>query len=305
MFSSGILVQRIHAFFFLLTLTVLSPLSAHAQADPTSRSWNQPVEPYRIIGNVYYVGASDITSFLIVTPRGDILLDSGFVETAPMIEANVRKLGFRIEDVKILLNSHAHFDHAGGLAALKAASGAKLAASAKDAALLARGGKGDFRFGDEFSFPPVQAERILQDGDQVTLGGTTLTAHLTPGHTMGNTTWTMKAKEGDRAYDVVFAGSTSILPGVMLTDSPKYPEIAEDYARAFRVLRSLPCDVFLGPHASFYNGLDKADRLRKGAKENPFIDPRGYRDYVARMEKTYRDQLQRERSRAAKPRPAS
>src|SRR5438270_7067536 len=162
---------------FLLSLFVLlaGVGLAHAQADPASRASNQPVEPYRIIGNIYSVGASDITSFLIVTPEGDILLDGGFVETAPMIEANVKKLGFRIEDVKILLNSHAHFDHAGGLAALKAASGAKLAASAKDAALLARGGKGDFRFGDELSYPPVQAERILQDGDRVTLGGTTLT----------------------------------------------------------------------------------------------------------------------------------
>ncbi len=138
----------------ILALAFVLPPCLASQADPTSRSWNWPVEPYRIIGNVYSVGASDVTSFLIVTPEGDILLDGGFVETAPMIEANVRKLGFRIEDVKILLNSHAHFDHAGGLAALKAASGAKLAASAKDAALLARGGKGDLRFGDDSPIRP-------------------------------------------------------------------------------------------------------------------------------------------------------
>ena len=279
------------ALFFLLAS---SPL-AHAQSDPTSRSWNQPVEPYRIAGNVYYVGASDITSFLITTPAGHILLDGGFVETAPRIEANVKTLGFKLADVKILLSSHAHFDHAGGLAELKRATGAKFAASEKEAPLLARGGKGDFLFGDKATFPPIQADRILHDGDTVVLGGTTLTAHLTPGHTMGNTTWTMKAKEGNKTYDVVFAPSMSILDGVRLTKNVTYPEIGKDYAKAFRVLESLPCDVFLASHASFYDGLCKADRLRKGAKENPFVDPQGYRDYIARMEKKYQEQLQKER----------
>jgi len=284
-------------FFILLSLALASPALVQPQADPTSRSWNRPVEPYRIAGNIYYVGASDITSYLIATPEGHILLDGGFVETAPIIEANIRKLGFKLEDVKILLSSHAHFDHAGGLAELKATTGAKFAAIDKEAPLLARGGKGDFYFGDKGPFPPIQADRILHDGDTVTLGGTTLTAHLTPGHTMGNTTWTMKAKEGDRTYDVVFAASTSILPRVSLTNNPKYPEIAEDYAKAFRILKSLPCDVFLSSHASFYDGLAKADRLRKGAKENPFVDPRGYKAYVAGMEKKYQEQLRRERGR--------
>jgi len=283
------------ALFFLLAS---SPL-VHAQSDPTSRSWNQPVEPYRIAGNVYYVGASDITSFLITTPAGHILLDGGFVETAPRIEANIKKLGFKLADVKILLSSHAHFDHAAGLAELKRATGAKFAASEKEAPLLARGGKGDFLFGDENTFPPIQADRILHDGDTVTLGGTTLTAHLTPGHTMGNTTWTMKTKEGNKTYDVVFAPSLSILDGVSLTKNVSYPEIGEDYAKTFRVLKAFPCDVFLASHASFYSGLDKAERLRKRAKENPFIDPQGYREYLARMEKKYQEQLQKERG--AKP----
>ena len=284
--------------FLLLALIIRRP--AQPQADPTSRSWNQPVEPYRIAGNVYYVGASDITSYLITTPEGHILLDGGFVETAPMIEANIQKLGFKLEDVKVLLNSHAHFDHAGGLAELKARTGAKFAASEKDAPLLARGGKGDFYFGDKETFPPIQADRILHDGDTVTLGGITLTAHLTPGHTMGNTTWTMKAREGDRTYDVVFAASTSILPGVSLTHNPKYPEIGDDYAKTFRILKSLPCDVFLSSHASIFDGLAKADRLRKG-KENPFVDPQGYKDYVSRMERKYQEQLRAERAATTKP----
>jgi metallo-beta-lactamase class B len=280
---------------FLLAVTVRLP--AHAQADPASRAMNQPVEPYHIVGNVYYVGASDVTSYLITTPEGHILLDGGFVETAPIIEANVKKLGFKLEDVKVLLNSHAHFDHAGGLAELKRATGAKFAASEREAPLLARGGKGDFLFGDKYPFPPIQADRILHDGDTVTLGDTTLTAHLTPGHTLGDTTWTMKAREGDRTYDVVFVGSATILPGVRLTNNPKYPGIAEDYAKTFRVLKSLPCDVFLGSHASFFDGLGKADRLRKGAKKNPFIDPQGYKDYVAQNEAKLQEQLRRERGK--------
>jgi metallo-beta-lactamase class B len=284
-------------FTILLSLCLASSALAHAQADPASRSMNQPVEPYHIVGNVYYVGASDITSYLITTPEGHILLDGGFVETAPMIEANIKKLGFKLEDVKILLSSHAHFDHVGGLAELKRVTGAKFAAMDRDAPLLARGGKGDFNFGDKGPFPPIQADRILHDGDTVTLGGTTLTAHLTPGHTMGNTTWTMKAREGDRTYDVVFAASTTVLSGVSLTNNPKYPEIAEDYAKTFRILKSLPCDVFLSSHASFYDGLAKADRLRKGAKENPFVDPKGYKNYVSRMERKYQEQLRRERGR--------
>jgi metallo-beta-lactamase class B len=284
---------------FLLAIAVRIP--AHAQADPTSRASNQPVEPYHIVGNVYYVGASDVTSYLITTPEGHVLLDGGFVETVPMIAANIKKLGFKLEDVKVLLSSHAHFDHVGGLAELKRLTGAKFAASERDAPLLARGGKGDFFFGDKYPFPPIQADRILHDGDTVTLGGTTLTAHLTPGHTMGNTTWTMKAKEGDRTYDVVFAPSMTVLSGVKLTSNPKYPEIAEDYAKSFQVLKSLPCDIFLASHASFYNGLEKADRLRKGTKENPFVDPQGYKDYVARMEKKYQEQLRAER---AAPKPA-
>jgi metallo-beta-lactamase class B len=274
----------------------------YSQADPTSRSWNQPVEPYRIIGNIYYVGASDITSFLIATPAGHILLDSGFEETVPIIRGNMKKLGFRLEDVKILINSHAHYDHAGGLATLKELTGARLAASEKDAALLARGGKGDPQVGDQFPFRPVQADRILHDGDRVSLGGASLTAHLTPGHTPGCTTWTMKVEEGGASRDVVFVCSTSILPGVRVTDNPRYPAMAEDFAKTFRALRSLPCDVFLAPHASFYDGLGKAEKLRGGAKENPFVDPQGYRDYVERKGKDYRDQLERERTaKTAKP----
>jgi metallo-beta-lactamase class B len=281
-------------FLICLSLPAVAGL-LFAQADPTSRSWNQPVEPYKIIGNVYYVGASDIASYLIATPEGHILLDGGFEETVPLIRGSMKKLGFKLEDVKIILNSHAHYDHAGGLATLKELTGAKLAASAKDAALLARGGKGDPQIGDQFPFRPVQADRLLRDGDEVKLGGATMTARLTPGHTPGCTTWTMKVEEGGASRDVVFVCSTSILPGVVVTKNERYPDMAEDFAKTYGILKSLPCDVFLAPHASFYDGLGKAEKLRAGAKENPFVDPQGYRDYVERGEKRYKELLEKER----------
>jgi len=281
-----------------LVVPLLSSAPAHAQAS-ASGPMNQPAEPYRILGNLYYVGASDVTSFLIATPAGLILIDGGFAETVPMIRESVRKLGFKMEDVKILLNSHAHFDHAGGLAAIKKQTGALLAASAADAVLLANGGRGDHLFGDQYPYEAVKADRTLSDGDQVTLGGTTLTAHLTPGHTKGCTTWTMKAVEGDKSYDVVFFCSTSVLAGVSLTNNVKYPNVAADFEQTFRTLRGLPCDVFLGSHAGFYDGLGKAKRLREGARPNPFIDPAGYKAYLDRSEQAFRERLAAEKK--AKP----
>src|SRR5919106_6209704 len=173
-------------------LFVLHPCPSHAQTDDASRAMNQPVKPYRVIGNIYYVGASDVSAFLITTPDGHILLDSGFLETVPQIKQNMAQLGFRLEDIKILLNSHAHYDHAGGLAELKRLTGAKLMTSEGDIPLLASGGKGDPNFGDRFSFEPVKPDRTLRDGDKVELGGVTMVARMTPGHTKGCTSWTMK-----------------------------------------------------------------------------------------------------------------
>ncbi len=286
-----------------LTLAaLLAPPRLAGQADPTSRALNQPVEPFRIFGNLYYVGASDVTSFLVATDQGLILIDGGFVETAPQIRDHIARLGFSPRDVKILLNSHAHYDHAGGLSQLKAWTGARLLATAGDAPLLAAGGHGDPFFGDRLVFPPVAADHLLHDGEAVTLGRATLVAHLTPGHTRGCTTWTMQVAEGGRTYDVVFVGSTSVLPGYRLLDHPTYPGIAEDYARTFATLAALPCDVFLGSHASFYDGAEKARRLRAGATPNPFIDPQGYRSFVAGAEAAYRKALAAERAGpAAKP----
>lgn len=288
--------MRANLLVVLALLTI--PLVARAQSDPAMRAMNQPVAPFHLIGNIYYVGASDVTSFLIVTPAGDILLDGGFIQTAPQIEANIRKLGFKLSDVKILLNSHAHFDHAGGLAELKRRTGARFVAMQGDAALLARGGRGDFYFGDRSPFPPVNADRVIHDGDSVTLGGVTLTAHLTAGHTRGCTTWTMTTNDHGNQLHVVFVGSTSVLSGYRLVGRESYPGIASDYQRSFRVLRSLPCDVFLGAHGQFFNLTAKREALAHSPKQNPFIDPAGYRVYVENAERSFTEALRRQQAAA-------
>jgi metallo-beta-lactamase class B len=284
-----------HQLIKLLPVVLLFlPSIAKAQSDETSRAWNRPVEPFRIVGNIYYVGATEVSSFLITTPEGHILLDSGLAETVPLIQANLKKLGFKIEDVKILINSHAHYDHAGGLADLKELTGAKLMTSEADAELLANGGKGDFRWGDDLSYKPVKVDRLLRDNDKVELGGVTMIARLTPGHTKGSTTWTMKVQEAGKQLDVIFTGSTSA-PGYKLVDNPKYPGIVADYTYTFGLLKSLHCDVFLGPHGSFFSLLEKAARLKQGEKNNPFIDPKGYRAFLEESEKGFLEQLEKQR----------
>ena len=275
-------------------LLLLASMQVSAQInDEESRRWNQPVQPYKVIGNVYYVGATEVSSFLIVTSQGLILIDSGFLETVPLIKQNVAQLGFRFEDIKILLNSHAHMDHAGGLARLKEMTGAKLMVSEADAALLARGGKNDPNFGDRFLFEPVKADRILRDGDTVQLGDVTMTARLTPGHTAGCTTWTMKVREGSKTYDVVVIGSTTI-PGYKLIGNTGYPNIVADYESSFRLLKTLPCDVFLAPHGSFYSMLEKMKRLSANPRENPFIDKHALSQFVDRTERDFRAELKRQ-----------
>ena len=272
--------------------------ASHAALNAEESTWNQPVKPFRMIGNIYYVGASDVTSYLIVTPKGLILLDGGFAETAPQVESNIQALGYKLRDVKVLLNSHAHDDHAGGLAELKRATHASFAASAADAALIAKGGKDDFSFGDRHLYPPVQADRILKDGDTVELGGTTLTAHLTPGHTKGCTTWTMWVTEAGAPHNVVFLCSVSILD-YPLVNNPKYPGIADDFTHTFATLKSLPCDVFLGAHGRYYDLKGKIARLQKHEPGNPFIDPQGYKDFVAAGETTFKQALEAQRKAAS------
>lgn len=267
--------------------------SADAQ-DSTAQNpaWMEPIAPFRIAERLYYVGSRELGAYLIDTGEGLILLDAGVPEFAPRLVANIRALGFEQRQVKILLNGQAHFDHAGGLAAVKAATGAKMLASAADARLLERGGKGDFAWGDALAYPPVKVDRIVRDGERVKLGAATLTAHLTPGHTKGCTTWTMPVREGGRRLVAQFNCSTSV-PGYKLLGTPDYPNMAADYARTFAKLKALPCDVFLGAHGSFFD-LDGKRAKLSGGGANPFVDPDGCRRYIAASEARFREQLARE-----------
>lgn len=283
-----------------LAVVLLLTASVFAQDSTSSRvEWNRPFPPFRIIGNIYYVGASGISSFLIATPKGNILLDGGFTETAPQIERNVAKIGFRVSDVKYLLNSHAHFDHAGGLAELKRASQAMLVASRGDAQTLTTGHQLSYGPGQSDShFPAVRVDRLIGNGDTVSLGGVTLTAHITPGHTKGCTTWSMPVTDNGRKYQVVFLCSLSVA-GNLLVDNPKYPNIVADYEASFAEMRSLPCDVFLGAHPEFFRLKEKYDKLRAGAS-NPFIDPGELRAFVDESERAFQQELSRQSSRAPK-----
>ena len=273
----------------------LAALAAFGQA---VHDGNKPFPPFRIIGNIYYVGADDIASYLIVTPRGSMILNSGFDDTPPMIRASVQKLGFKITDVKILLNSQAHFDHVAGQAALQKMTGAKIYSSEREVSVLESGGKTDTRFGQEHTYPPVHVDHVIRDGEQVTLGGVTLTAHLTPGHSIGCTTWTMRVEDAGKTYDVVFVGGTSINPGVHFVPHPNYPGIAEDFQKTFQILRSLKCDVFLGAHGGYFGMVEKYHRMQQGAEPNPFIDPSGYRAFIDSSEKHFLEQLSAEKAAA-------
>lgn len=279
----------------LLVAALLFSLPTFAQSDPTWRSWNQPVEPFRVVGNIYYVGANEITSFLITSPQGHILLDGGFVETAPIIRDNIRKLGFKIEDVKYLVSSQAHSDHVAGLAQLKQWTGAKYVASREDGALAARGGHNDFAWGDKMTYPPVQPDRIIGDGDTVSIGDAVLIAHLTPGHTKGCTTWTAETSEGGQKHHVLFLCSTSV-PGYNLVNNPKYPNIVEDYRKSFAYLKTLPCDVFLAAHGSFFHLDDKRAALKRDPKHNPFVDPKEDLPFLQRSQQEFEAELKKQQS---------
>jgi metallo-beta-lactamase class B len=244
------------------------------------------------------VGASDATSYLIQTNAGHILIDTGYEDSLAFLRSNIESLGFKMDEIKIILSGHAHFDHVGGHAAMKEATGAKVYASEGDTKILESGGTAGFH--PVGSFKPVKIDGVLKDGDVVRLGNTSLTAHLTPGHTEGNTTWTTTVEENGKKYNVVFVASMSINPGVTLVDNPRWPAVAENYANSFRKLKSLRCDIFLGTHAAFFAMEEKVRRMEAQSKVNPFVDPKGYARYVARWEKLYNQQFKDETDRKRK-----
>ena len=272
-----------------LLLTFAFACGASAQDNP---DWTTPHAPFRVIGNVYYVGSKDLASYLITTSEGLILINSSLPSSVPLIRKNVETLGFHLKDVKILLISHAHWDHAAGSAEIKRLTGAKYMVMDADVPVVESGGKTDFQYGGSASshFPPAKVDRLLHDGDEVKLGGVVLVAYKTPGHTKGCTTWTMKVRENAKAYNIVIVGSPNVNPGYKLVGNPEYPTIAQDYEQTFQTLKSLPCDVFLGAHGGYFGMEAKFVRMKAGGA-NPFVDPEGYRSYVEEREKAFRAEL--------------
>lgn len=272
-----------------LLLTLVIACSAVAQTNP---DWTTPHKPFRVIGNVYYVGSKDLASYLITTPDGLILINSSLTASVPLIRKSVEALGFHFKDVKILLISHGHWDHAAGSAEIKRSTGAKYMVMDADVPLVESGGRDDFQYGAEAGsqFPKTKVDRILHDGDEVKLGGVVLVAHKTPGHTKGCTTWTMRVQENSKTYNVVIVGSPNVNTGYKLVGNAAYPAIAQDFETTFRVSKALPCDVFLGAHAGYFGMEEKFARM-KADGVNPFVDPEGYKSYIADREKAFRTEL--------------
>jgi metallo-beta-lactamase class B len=265
--------------------------------------WNTPTEPFQVIDNLYYVGTQGLASYLVVTPEGNILIDGALESSVPLIEASIAKLGFKVSDIKVLLNSHAHFDHSGGLAKLKEKTGASLAAMKGDVSAL----EGGFYLGSEdtkeLGAPPVKVDRKLEDGDTVELGGTVLRAHHTPGHTRGCTSWGMTAQDRGKSHQVlIFCSATVALNRI--TPPLQYEGIVEDYRRTFAKVKQMKVDVPLAPHPELFALLAKRERAKLDLTLNAFVDPTSFGPFIQATEGAFESTLQ-ERTKALEAKPGS
>lgn len=273
----------------------------------TNPSWTTPIAPFRIADNLYYVGSKDLASYLVVTPQGDILINANLASSPPQIRASVEKLGFRWSDIKILLNGQAHFDHMGGSAEVVRETHAKNMVMDGDVSVAETGAKTDFLAPspDIVPYAPVHVDRVLHDKDTVSLGGVTLTAHKTAGHTRGCTTWTLRSHiPGEPAgvtRNIVIVGGTSFWSAYHFVATPghrtSYPGIATDFQHTFMTLHALPCDVFLGAHGSYFGMLAKLKRY-KADGPRVFIDPAGYKAYVDDAQATFEKALSKQEAEA-------
>jgi metallo-beta-lactamase class B len=258
--------------------------------------WDVPAEPLKIAGPLYFIGTEGLGAWLFATSEGLILLNTGMPESGPLIVDSIRKLGLKPEDIKIILNGHAHSDHAGAIDYLKKLSGAQLAVMEPDVAPMQDGGKSDFHYGTDWKimgFPPARVDRVLRDGDSVKLGEVSLTAYNTPGHTRGATTWVTTLIDGGKAYTVVFPDGGGFNPGYRVAKSPSYPGMPEDYRRTHHALEMLKPDIWLGHHNEYYDLAGKRQRAKTEGTQ-AFVDPEGYRRFVANQKRAYEDEVDRE-----------
>jgi metallo-beta-lactamase class B len=290
------------AIVILQKLALLTSLSVTALAWPQNSArmneeWTRSFAPFHIVGNIYWVGSYDLACYLITTPRGNIIINTGVGDTAQQIKNSIQQLGFNFGETKIITATHGHFDHASGTAELKRMTGAKLIVPERDRDLFETGGRADFRFGGTpgAHFEPVKVDGTFKDRETISLGGTKLVAHLHPGHTKGSTSFTTNVREGGRTQRVIIANMGSINPGVRVSGMPNYPEITQDYARTFAAQKNMKIDVWLASHASQFRMHTK---YKPGDPYSPdrFVDRQGFLASVQQLERTYLDQLARERS---------
>jgi len=259
--------------------------------------WTDPVEPMKLVGPIYFVGTKGLSVWLITTSEGHILLNTGMPGSGQMIESSIRKLGFKPEDVKLMLACHAHIDHVGGHAYLKKLTGAQVVMLDSAVDLFESGGKTDFNYGQvsEFSFEAVKVDRVIRDGDSVKLGDVVLTALPTPGHTRGSTTWITNVTEGGKIYQVVFPDGTGVNPGYRVAKAPSYPGIGDDYRRTFHTLEMVKPDIWLSAHTVDYKFEAKRARaLSEGVKA--WVDPEGYRKWVVSQRQAFESRVDTEMS---------
>jgi metallo-beta-lactamase class B len=276
----------------ILALLALA-CAAYGQRSFEQSDWTKPFPPHRIVGPVYYVGTADLACFLITSPKGHILINTGVADSAALIRRNIETLGFKPDDIKILLTNQAHFDHVAAMAELKKQTGARFMATEADKAVLEDGGRSDFFLGKDFQFAPVKVDEVLQDRQVISIGDVRLNTHLTPGHTRGSVTYSMRVRENGRDYSVVFANIPTVI-GAKLVGNEKYPSIAADFSRSFRVQKALACDIFLAGHGSQYRMRDK---FKPSYDPNAFVDLEGYKRAVADAESKFEEQLRKEQGK--------
>lgn len=277
---------------FLLGFVLVFASRVGVALDP---EWTTPLPPFKIAGNLYYVGSEELASYLIVTPKGNILINSNLESSPAQIKKSVEELGFKFSDIKILLNSQGHFDHAAGSAEVIKETGAKYEVMDGDVAVIESGGRTDFYLGNDkqYWFSPTTVGRVLHDGDRIVLGGTVLVVHKTAGHTRGTTTFTMDVNEGGKVQHVVIVGGSGALDRYQLVGKKSYPGIDEDFRRQFEILPTLPCDIFLGAHGSYFGLKEKYARWKAG-DTNAFVDPAGYQAYIAHYKQAFESRLQKQ-----------
>jgi metallo-beta-lactamase class B len=279
------------ALLLSVAASATEPVLPQLKAYETEDSWRQPVPPFALADHSWYIGTAGLSVVLVKTAQGAVLIDGGLPQAAPMVLQRMRELGVAPGDLKLILNSHAHIDHAGPLAQLKRETGAKLVLSAESAVLLARGDSDDIHFGEGLTFPPANADRIVMDGEVVELGGMRFTAHFTPGHTPGSTSWTWDDQRAGKPLRIAYVDSLSA-PGYQLIGNARYPRIVEDYRRTFATVRALPCDLLLTPHPGGSGWTPEATAA-------PHPEPMSCRQYADKAEQALDELL---KSAASPPR---